>query len=373
MKNLLIISVLSAFLLHCGPGKEAPKPPSPAPVTAVRALQKDVPVKIDAIGTVEARQTVSVRSLIAGEIFKINFRDGQDVKKGELLFVIDPRPIQASLNQAEANLKKDIAQLKFASIEKDRYAQLAAKGLIAREQADQMSTQAATLAETVKADKAVVDNYRVQLTYCYIHAPITGRAGAILVDLGNVVKVNDTVLVVINQIQPINVTFTIPERNLAEVKQFQTKEGLPVEVSARGNSGQDSSPTAEGRLFFIDNTVDPATGTIRLKAEFPNKGRGLWPGEFVNVSMTLTMRAGAVVIPSQALQAGQQGQFVFVVRENSTVEARNVVVDFPLDGESVISEGIAPGEIVVTDGQINLAPGRRVNMNPPALQGSQPG
>jgi len=355
--------IVLAFLICCGSGKEAPKQPSAVPVSASRVVQKDMPVQLRSIGTVEARQTVSVRSLVAGEILRIDFKDGQDVKKGDLLFVIDPRPIEAALKQAEANLQKDMAQEKFAALEKDRYSTLAAKGLIAREQADQMRTQAETMTETVKADRAIVDNYRLQLKYCYIRSPINGRTGAVLVNLGNIVKVNDTILLIINQIEPVNVSFTIPERDLADVKKYQSAGKLTVAALAKG----DEQP-CPGQLFFIDNAVDPTTGTIRLKAEFPNRERRLWPGEFVNVVMTLATRQGAIVIPTQALQAGQEGQFIFVVRDDSTVESRSVVVDFAINGESVISKGVSPGELVVTDGQLNLVPGRKVTINPPAGQ-----
>lgn len=359
-QNFIFAAVLAIFVCSCST-KESPKQPPAVPVSAARVVLKDVPIELRSIGTVEARQTVSVRSLIAGEILRIDFRDGQDVKKGDLLFVIDPRPIEAALKQAEANLQRDVAQQNFADLERDRYSTLAAKGLIAREQADQMRTQAETLKETVKADRAIIDNYRLQLKYCYIRSPINGRTGAVLVDLGNIVKVNDTVLVVINQIEPVNVSFTIPERDLADVKKYQSGRKLPVEAHGKG----DEQP-CQGRLFFIDNAVDPATGTIRLKAEFPNRERRLWPGEFVTLVMTLATRQGAIVIPTQALQAGQEGQFVFIVREDSTVESRNVVVDFAINGESVISKGVSPGELLVTDGQLNLVPGRKVVINPPA-------
>jgi membrane fusion protein, multidrug efflux system len=366
-QKLAFMSVLF-FFICCGPGKEAPRQPSPVSVSAARVVQKDVPVNLRSIGTVEASQTISVRSLVAGEILRIDFREGQDVKKGDLLFVIDPRPIEAALKQAEANLQKDIAQQKFAVLEKDRYATLAARGLIAREQADQMRTQAETLTETVKADRAIIDNYRLQLKYCYIRSPINGRTGAVLVNLGNIVKVNDTILVVVNQVEPVTVSFTIPERDLAEVKKYQGGRKLTVTALAKG----DDQPCL-GLLYFIDNTVDPATGTIRLKAEFPNRERRLWPGAFVNVIMTLATRQGAIVIPTQALQAGQEGQFVFVVKEDSTVESRSVIVDFAIEGESVISKGVSPGEMLVTDGQLNLVPGRKVIINPPAGQKGQNG
>lgn len=356
----IVWAVLLSLWACSSEGKVETKPPSAVPVRVASAAQKDVPIAIRVIGNVEAYLMVEVRSLVAGAITQVKFREGQDVKKGDLLFVIDPRPYEAALRQAEANLAKDLAQAKNAEEEAKRYAYLVEKEYVAKQEYDQYRTNAEALAATVEADRAAVQNARVQLTYCYIHAPVTGRAGSILVQLGNVVKANDVPLVTINQIHPIYVSFSVPEKNLPEIKKYMARAKLSVKAVIAG----DEKDPEEGVLTFIDNTVDMTTGTVRLKGTFENETGRLWPGQFVNVILTLTTQPNAIVVPSRAVQTGQQGQFVFVVKPDQTVEVRPVEAGRSVNEETVIDRGLSAGEVVVTDGQLRLFPGAKVEVNP---------
>jgi multidrug efflux system membrane fusion protein len=354
----IISIVVSGFLFACSK-QSAPPPKPPVPVTAATVVQKTVPVQFNTIGNVEAYSTVSFKSQIGGILTRVHFREGQDVSKGDLLFTIDPRPYEAALKQAEANLAKDAAQLENARVEVRRYEELVKKGYVAQEQYDQIQTNAAALEATVNADKALVENAHLQLKYCYIYSPINGRTGTLIVNEGNLIKANaDTSMVVINQIQPIYVTFSVPEQNLSEIKKYMSYG--KVKVQAFITKGEDNPE--EGILNFVDNTVDVATGTIKLKATFVNKGKRLWPGQFIDVVMTLTTQPNAIVVPSQSIQTGQKGQYVFVIKSDLSVESRPVVVARSLDGESVIEKGLQPGEKVVTDGQLRLVPGTKVNI-----------
>jgi membrane fusion protein, multidrug efflux system len=356
------------------------------PVTVADVAARDVPVQLRAIGNVQPHATVAVLSLVGGELFKIHFTEGQEVKAGDLLFTIDPRPFQSALlqaqallaqhkaqiAQAEANLARDRAQHENALVEEARYRRLVEGGFVAREQYDQMRTNEQSLAATIEADRAavttaqalvqadeaMVDNARVQLSYTQIRAPIDGRTGNLLIHQGNVVKANDVgnPLVVINRIHPVFVAFSVPEQDLDRVKRYRAAGELAVEAKVPG------SPGARGELSFLNNTVDPATGTIQLKATFQNVDNSLWPGQFVNVVLTLTTQRGAIVVPSQAVQTGQQGSYVFVVKPDSTVENRPVEVAFADGLNTVIGKGLAAGERVVTDGQLRLLPGARVEI-----------
>jgi multidrug efflux system membrane fusion protein len=347
-----------------------------------------VPVQIRAIGNVQALATVSVQSMINGEVLKVHFAEGQEVPAGSMLFTIDPRQLQAQLlqaqatlaqhqaavKQAEANLARDTAELENAKIEEARYKQLVEGGFVAREQYDTIRTKELTLTATidadraavetakalVRADEAAVENVKVQLSYTEIRAPIGGRTGSLLLHQGNVVKANDVgnPMVVINRIHPIYVAFSVPESQLAEIKRYQASGALPVEAQVNGVPGG----VVRGKLTFLNNTVDPTTGTIQLKATFENDENALWPGQFVNVALTLTRQPGAVLVPSQAVQSGQKGQYVFVVKADQTVEARPVVPGAVDGRDVVITSGLQPGERVVTDGQLRLAPGTRVDV-----------
>jgi len=347
------------FIPACS-GKPAPPPPNPpVPVAVGIVVQKTVPVQIRAIGNVEAYSTVSVKSQIGGILMRVHFREGQDVRKGDILFTIDPRPYEASLSQAEANLAKDNAQLENAREEVLRYGELVKKGYVAQEQYDQIRTNSASLEATVNADKAMVENARLQLKYCYIYSPITGRTGNLISNEGNLIKANaDTSMVIINQIQPIYVTFSVPEQYLSEIKRYMS--GGKVKVQAFITKGEENPE--EGILTFVDNTVDSATGTIKLKATFTNKVKRLWPGQFVDVVMILTTQPNAIVVPTSAIQTGQKGQYVYVVKNDLTAEDRVITVGRTLNSETVIDKGLQAGERVVTDGQLRLVPGAKVEI-----------
>ena len=356
----VLSSLIVASLLHgCSPGgRTAPKEqPKAAPVTIGSAVQKSIPIQARAIGTVEAYSTVSVKTMVGGQILKVGFSEGQDVRKGDLLFEIDPAPYDAALKMAEAARVRDIALKDNAEREVRRYASLVEKNLVPRQQYDQFVSSAAALEATVQADTAAVENVRVQLAYCFIRSPIDGRTGSLLVQPGNVVKANDAILVIINQVIPIRVSFSIPEQYLADVRKYRAGGALKVEAMPQDGKA-DPVP---GTLSFIGNAVDSATGTIQLKGTFPNTDRRLWPGQFANVVLTLAVRSGAVVVPSQAIQTGQQGQYVFVVRPDLTVEARPVATGEVFEGEAVIVKGVLAGEKVVTDGQLRLVPGAKVD------------
>lgn len=340
------------------------------PVLVATAVQKPVPLQLRAVGNVEPFTTVSVKSQVTGVLNQAHFKEGQDVKKGQLLFTIDARPFEAALKQAEANLARDSAQLRNLREQVRRYAELVEKQYVSREQYDQIKTNADAAEAVVDADKAAVENAKVQLSYCYIYAPVTGRAGSLLVNEGNLVRVNDAApLVIINQVNPINVTFSVPEQHLADLKRHMMAGKLLVD--ARFQS--DENRPEQGYLAFVDNAVDRSTGTIKLKAEFANRERRLWPGQFVNVALTLETQHDAVVVPSEAIQVGPEGQQVFVVKEDKRVEMRLVTVSRTQEGQTIISKGIAPGEMVVREGQFLLGPGSRVEIKDLAKAGATKG
>jgi multidrug efflux system membrane fusion protein len=356
---LIFLILFISFIPACSGKPAQPPPKPPVTVTEGTVIQKTVPVQIRAIGNVEAYSTISVKSQIGGILTVVHFREGQDVGKGALLFTIDPRTYEAALKQAEANLAKDSAQFQNARVEVRRYEELVKKGYVAQEQYDQIRTNSDALEATVNADKAQVENARLQLKYCYIYSPIAGRTGNLMANQGNLIKANaDTAMVVVNQIQPIYVTFSVPEQYLNDIKKYMAAGKLRVDALI---SKGDTKPE-QGVLTFVDNTVDMATGTIKLKGTFINKDKRLWPGQFVDVLLTLTTQPNAIVVPSQAVQVGQSGAYVFVIKNDLTVESRPVVVDRSLDGESVIANGLQPGEKVVTDGQLRLVPGAKVEI-----------
>jgi multidrug efflux system membrane fusion protein len=357
--SIPIIAGLAAFclLLPACASKEPPKKPA-APVTVTTVMQKDMPYEIKAIGNIEANLNVTVRSQIGGILSKVHFRKGRFVKKGALLFTIDPRPLRASLMQAKGALARDVAQLESARADERRYAELVKKGYISRQQYDQQKSAAGALEATVAADRAAVDYAKVQLSYCYIHSPIDGYLGDILVDEGNLVKASDDTkyLTTIRQTRPITVSFSAPEKDLAEITKYSSGKRLSIDVYV---DKQDRTPE-KGVLTFIDNTVDTSTGTIKLKGSLDNEKGRLWPGQFVNVSLFLYTRKNAVVVPSQAVQVGQSGQYVYVVKEDMTAELRPVIVSSANDADTVIGQGLKPGEKIVLDGQLRVTPGGRV-------------
>ena len=374
----------------------------PVPVVTTRAVSKAVPVTIPAVGTAEPVATVQVRSQVTGQLSQIHFREGQDVRKGDPLFTLDARPFQAALQQAQAVLARDTAQARNAQAQRTRYQDLFNRGLIARDQYETQMANASALEATIAADEAQVENARLNLAYTRIAAPISGRTGALAVHQGDLVRANDVApLVVINQVSPIYVTFAVPGRYLPDIRRYQTQQ--PLHVDARISSGAtpgapqappasaatSSEPAAAGRsapsdgasgatplppvndpapadaleagkVAFIDNTVDPTTGTIRMKATFQNADHALWPGLFVQVTVVLRTDPNAVVVPSAAVQTSQSGQFIYVITPDRTAEIRNVVVQRQQGDDVVIAKGVSAGEEVVTDGQLRLTPGAHV-------------
>jgi len=354
----LLLSILMVFAAGCGQnnGAQAAAGPPPAPVVAGKVEQRDIPVQLTSIGNVESFQTVQIRSQVNGQIVGVHFKEGQDITKGQLLFTLDKRPFQAALDQAIGNLKRDQAQAVNSEIQAKRYEALQNEGVVAREQADQVIAQAKSNASIVAADEAAVEAARVQLQYTEIRSPIDGRAGALQINLGNLVKANDTpFLVQLNQITPIYVTFTVPEVSLSQVRQY-VSQGLKVLAFPKGQS----SDAADGQLTFIDNGVDPTTGTVKLKGTFQNKDRKLWPGEFVDVNLNLTTQKNAIIIPTKAVQTGQQGDYVYVIKSDGTAEPRNVTTAGTYKDVTLIGKGLSAGETVVVDGQLKVVPNGKV-------------
>jgi multidrug efflux system membrane fusion protein len=355
------------------------------PVTIAVAAQKDVPVEVQVIGNVEAYSTISVKAQTGGQLTDVLFHEGDYVRKNALLFKIDPRPLQAAVDQAtanlardeatvgqmQANLARDSAQARYAESQANRYHQLFESGIISRDQAEQLRANADAIAQTVSADKAAiesakaaigatkasVENSKVQLSYTEIRSPIDGRTGNLSVKQGNVVTPNSMELVTINQVEPIYVTFAVPEAQLPSIKRFMAERSLQVRARPQDDA---SAPEETGNLTFVDNAVDTTTGTIKLKGTFPNGDHKLWPGQFVRVTLRLTTQADAVVVPNEAVQTGQNGAFVYVVKQDRTVESRPVVTGMRIDQDMVVEQGLQPGETVVREGQLRLAPGSRV-------------
>jgi multidrug efflux system membrane fusion protein len=364
---LLLCVITVASLGACSKAKQPP--PRVVPVVAENADRKNVPLQVKAIGNVEAYNTVTIKSQVNGEISEVFFREGQDVRKGRMLFRIDPRPFESALRQAESALVRDRAQAANAKEDSKRYAALAGKGYVSVQEYDKARTNADALDAVVKADEAAVENARLQLEYTAIMSPIDGQTGAITIQKGNVVKANDLPLVAINQITPIYVTFSVPEQDLANIKRYQASGDLHVDVSVP----QNSKKPVKGSLTFIDNKVNTTTGTIMLKATFANQDRALWPGQFVDVVLTLTTERDRVVVPSQAVQTGQQGQYVYVIKDDMTAELRVVTPDRMYGDWTVINKGIAAGEKVVTDGQLRITPGVKVEIKPSAAEAQREG
>jgi multidrug efflux system membrane fusion protein len=334
------------------------------PVAVGTVIRKAMPIEISVIGAAEPFSSVAIRAQTTGQLTSVNFTEGDDVMAGQVLFTLDRRPLEAALQQAQANLDRDMAQAANAAQQAKRYDELAQRGIATREQVDTSRTAVTALNATVDADKAAVENAQVQLQYATIAAPISGRTGALMVHEGNLVRANDqTPLVVINQVAPISVSFAIPEARLPELKKYMAGGALRVTA----NPPNDNAAPAVGRITFVDNAVDQTTGTIKVKGTFPNTDRRLWPGQYVNVVVTLTMDPEAVVVPSVAVQAGQQGPYVFVVNSEQKVDLRPVTVKRTSATETVIESGLKPGEIVVTDGHLRLVPGSRIT-----IKGQQP-
>jgi len=386
---MIIVFILILLLAGCSSEKAAAVAQQQAPAAPVlvsKAMLKSVPIEIQSVGNAEAYSSVSVKSQVGGELTVVDFKEGTDVRRGDRLFVIDPRPYESQVAQAEAelakdkaqlqaaqaNLSKEIAQEEFAQAQAKRYSELLQKGLLAPDSAEQINAQAKAASEAVRAeraeidsmqaniaaDQAALDRAKLQLEYCTIRSPIDGRTGQLMVKQGNVVKATDVELVTINQLHPIYVTFTVPEINLPLIKARMAAGKVSVVVYLQG---QDEA-VETGTLTFVENTVDSATGTIRLKALFDNRADKLWPGQFVRVVVRSNDSSNSIVVPVTAVQTRQDGKFVFVVKPDMTVEARAVLTGRTIERDVVIEKGLSEGESVVTTGQLRLIPGSRIQI-----------
>lgn len=396
-----VLLMTAAFLAGCGSrggpaDARAARRDAGVPVVAAEVARKDVPLEIQVVGNVEAYSTISVRSQVTGQLASTHFQEGDYVRKGDLLFTVDPAPFQAQLEetaanlaraeaqyaQAQATLKRDIAQARYAASQAARYAELARSGIVSRDQVEQMQSSADAAAESVKADEAAVksseasvaavrasmSNSKILLGYTSIRSPIDGRTGNLALKAGNLVNANTAEMVSINQVQPIYVTFSVPEAHLAAIKRHMTQGKLPVLASPQEEA---SDRVEEGRLAFIDNSVDATTGTIKLKGVFTNPERSLWPGEFVRVTLRLATQHNALVVPQTAVQTGQEGQFVYVVKPDHTVELRTIVPGARTGQEIAIEGGLRDGETVVTEGHLRLAPGMKVSLKTAGSDGDR--
>jgi multidrug efflux system membrane fusion protein len=381
---VVLASVVAACSTKEPPAAASTRRGDGVPVSVATVGQKDVPLEVQVIGNVEAFSTITVKARVAGQLTGVHFREGDYVKKGDRLFTLDPRPFEAQLNQAEANLardeaelnqaqanlNRDLAQQKYVQEQSARFTRLFQEGIISKDQADQMQTSADTISHVINADRAAVRsaeaavgagraavaNAKVQLSYTTMWSPIDGRTGNLAVKEGNLVTANETDLITINQVKPIYVTFAVPEAQLPSIKQYMARGSLAVGVAPQdGSSIRDT-----GQLAFVDNMVDPTTGTIKLKGVFTNQESKLWPGQFVRVALRLTTQINALVVPNQAVQAGQEGSFVYVVKQDRSVESRPVSTGPRVDQDIVVQSGLQAGETVVTEGHLRLAPGMRV-------------
>jgi len=338
--------------------KKGVRGPAAVPVSVTSAIQKSTPVRLQAIGNVEAFSTVSIKARVDGQINSVNFKEGQELRKGEVLFRIDARPYEATLKQAEANALRDAAARDQALSQERRYKELLEKNFISKEAYAQIATNAQTAEATARASQAALENARLNVEYCTIVSPLDGYAGKVLLQVGNLVKANDvSPLVIINQVRPIYVNFAVPEQTLGSLRGYMASGPLAVEVTLSG----EANVLAEGRLIFVDNAVDPTTGTIKLRGQFDNKDASLWPGQFVNVRVRLFDQTDAILIPARSVQTGPEGQYVYVVKADKTAELRKVTVERS-EGEQVVVKGLAKDEQVVTRGALRLAPGVRVEI-----------
>ena len=368
---VLVVAVLAVAAFRRTRTDAKPKAGGPTdrpaiPVLAAAATNRDMPIYLRGLGSVTAYNTVTIKSRVDGQLMRVNFREGQEVKQGEVLVIIDPRPFEVQLHQAEATLAKDQAQMTDAKVNLDRYQALFKEGVIAKQQLDTQSALVGQFEGTIAADKAQIENAKLQLVYSRITAPISGRIGLRLVDAGNIVHASDANgLLVITQLQPIAVIFTLPADYIPAVLQHMRNRDLKVEAYSR----DDSTKIATGNLLTLSNEIDPTTGTNRFKAVFQNEQHLLWPNQFVNMRLLLDTKKNALVIPAAGVQRGNRGSFVYVVKQDKTVEMRPIQIGFTEGNLVDVDSGLNTGELVVTDGQDKLQPGVKVEVQ----QGNGPG
>lgn len=363
---LLATALLALSLAACSPSKDSDpaatkRPPPAVPVVAATVEQKEVPVQLLAIGNVRAKSTVAVKPRVTGQIAKVYFNEGQDVKEGDVLAKIDPAPFEVVLAQAKARLAQATTQADIAKKQADRYQNLSQSGGVSREEVDTIISTADAANSNTEAAAALVKEAELQLSYCTVISPITGRAGRRAVDAGNVVKADETDLVVINQLRPIEVIFSVPEQHFTDIQSYMSRRELKVSITPSGSASKEIN----GVLSFVDNAIKPATGTLEVKATMANEDLALWPGQYGEIALTLTTQADAIVVPATAVQTGQDGQYVFVVNSDNTVDVRPVEMDRTLGTEAIVRKGLKKGEVVVIDGQLRLIKGSRVELKPP--------
>jgi multidrug efflux system membrane fusion protein len=343
-----------------GKGKSGEKPP--APVTVAQAAEKKIPVEIEGTGHVEAGTSVNVRPRISGKLLSVHFKEGESVVKGDLLFTVDPAPFKTKIEQARADLERDRAKLNLAAKQVKRYSTLSDKGYLSEEEYEQLQNDVAVLTASVRADKAAAESANLDLSYCSVRAEISGVAGEIAVDPGNLVAPNDSApLTTIRQIEKLDVSFSVPEQHFREIRTAMAKGAVSVRTQGDGAS----APIAKGVLTFIDNSIDSATGTVMLKATFANKDKFLWPGQFVRVVVGLPVEESGISVPSQSVQTGQKGSYVYVLKNDMNVEYRDVVIGRTFNGDTLITKGLSSGESVVVEGQLKLSPGAAVKVAKP--------
>src|ERR1700719_1207030 len=369
---LFALAAVCAFFSACSSSADGKQQkaqaagPRSVSVAIAQVQRQDVPVYLTGLGAVTAFNTANIKSRVDGQIMKVNFREGQNVKQGELLIEIDSRPFQVQLEQMQAQLFRDEAQLRDAKLNLERYTSLIPSGSIAQQQVDTQKALADQLEGTVRTDQAQIDNARLQITYCHITAPFSGRIGLRQVDPGNIVHASDTnPMLILTQLQPIAVIFTLPEDVLPNVSQHMKKSTLQVDAFSR----DDQTKLASGKLLTIDNQIDPTTGTAKLTALFANADNQLWPNQFVNADLLLEIRKNSTVVPTAAILRGPQGTFVYAVNPDKTVQDRQVTVSLTQGDTTVITSGANPGDIVVTDGQDKLQRGSRIEPRAPNPSG----
>lgn len=360
----VVVLAAAALVTHLATGSRANEPTkargsAAVPVTVIAVAEQAMPVRIAAIGNVEPFATVAVKARVDGQILEVAFKEGEEVREGQVLFRIDPRPFEAQLRQAEATHLRDTAAAAQARSQEKRYLELLEKNFVSKDAYAQFRTNAETAEAVAAASRAGLDNARLNVEYCTIRSPINGFAGKVLIQRGNLVKANDTApLIVLNQVRPVYVNFAVPEQNLEAIRKYMARAPLAVSAGAPGAA----RAASVGKLVFVDNAVDATTGTIRLRAQFANQDLALWPGQFVNVGVTLYEQAAALVVPADSVQTGPQGQYVYVVAPDMTAELRPVTLDRIDGANAIIASGLKPGESIVTQGQLRLGPGAKVTV-----------